>query len=148
MPDACANAGRMRSSSPESWTEVVEANTVGGAGRARRGRRAGMSRTAVRAPEINQAGMDNFAHIIGLSLGVSLCATALATLAGLSLGAALAVYDFPGRRVLVVLSNAFFGLPPVAVGLALYLLLSRSGPLGLFGLLFTHAALVLAHTAL
>jgi tungstate transport system permease protein len=107
-----------------------------------------MSRAAVRAPEINQAGMDNFAHIIGLSLGVSLCATALATLAGLSLGAALAVYEFPGRRVLVVLSNAFFGLPPVAVGLALYLLLSRSGPLGLFGLLFTPGAMVLAQATL
>jgi ABC-type tungstate transport system substrate-binding protein len=49
--------------------------------------------------------------------------------------AALAVYDFTGRRVLVVLFNAFFGLPPVTVGLALCLLLSRSGPLGLFGLL-------------
>ncbi|MBV9858873.1 MAG: ABC transporter permease [Alphaproteobacteria bacterium] len=92
--------------------------------------------------------MDSFAPIIFLSLGVSLCATVLASTAGLSLGAALAVYDFPGRRVLIVLSNAFFGLPPVAVGLALYLLLSRSGPLGLLGLLFTPAAMVLAQTAL
>jgi tungstate transport system permease protein len=55
---------------------------------------------------------------------------------------------FPGRRVIVVLCNAFFGLPPVTVGLALYLLLSRSGPLGLFGLLFTPGAMVLAQTAL
>jgi hypothetical protein len=92
--------------------------------------------------------MDNFAHIIGLSLGVSLCATALETLVGLSLGAALAVYDFPGRRGLVVLANAFFGLPPVTVGLALYLLLSRSGPLGIFGLLFTPGAMTLAQAAL
>jgi tungstate transport system permease protein len=92
--------------------------------------------------------MDNFAHIIALSLSVSLCATALATLLGLPLGAVLAVYDFPGRRVLVVLTNAFFGLPPVAVGLALYLLLSRSGPLGLLGLLFTPGAMVLAQTTL
>ncbi len=92
--------------------------------------------------------MDNFAHIIALSLGVSLCATALATLVGLSLGAALAVYEFPGRRVLVVLCNAFFGLPPVTVGLALYLLLSRSGPFGLFGLLFTPGAMVLAQATL
>src|SRR5258708_1796890 len=83
---------------------------------------AAMTRIAVRAPEINRERMENFAHIIGLSLGVSLCATALATLFGLSLGAVLAVYDFPGRHVLIVLSNAFFGLPPVAVGLALYLL--------------------------
>ncbi len=107
-----------------------------------------MTRIAVRAPETNQARMDDFVHIIGLSLGVSLCATALATLLGLSLGAALAVYDFPGRRVLVVLSNAFFGLPPVAVGLALYLLLSRSGPLGVLGLLFTPGAMVLAQAIL
>jgi len=92
--------------------------------------------------------MENFAHIIVLSLGVSLCATALATLFGLSLGAALAVYDFAGRRALIVLSNAFFGLPPVAVGLALYLLLSRSGPLGLLGLLFTPGAMVVAQTTL
>jgi tungstate transport system permease protein len=92
--------------------------------------------------------MENFAHIIGLSLGVSLCATALAALFGLSLGAVLAVYHFPGRRVLIVLANAFFGLPPVTVGLALYLLLSRSGPLGLFGLLFTPGAMVVAQTSL
>jgi len=92
--------------------------------------------------------MDDFVHIIGLSLAVSLCATALATLAGLSLGAALAVYDFPGRRVFIVLSNAFFGLPPVTVGLALYFLLSRSGPLGLFGLLFTPGAMILAQATL
>ena len=107
-----------------------------------------MTRIAVRAPEINRERMENFAPIIGFSLGVSLCATALATLFGLSLGAVLAVYDFPGRRVLIVLSNAFFGLPPVAVGLALYLLLSRSGPLGLFGLLFTPGAMVVAQTIL
>jgi tungstate transport system permease protein len=92
--------------------------------------------------------VEYFEHIITLSLGVSLCATTMATLIGLSLGAALAVYDFPGRRVIVVLCNAFFGLPPVTVGLALYLLLSRSGPLGLFGLLFTPGAMVLAQTAL
>jgi tungstate transport system permease protein len=92
--------------------------------------------------------LEDFAHIIALSLGISLCATTLATLIGLSLGAALAVYDFPGGRVIVVLCNAFFGLPPVTVGLGLYLLLSRSGPLGLFGLLFTPGAMVLAQTAL
>src|SRR6266496_3988559 len=148
MPVACVNWGRMRSSSPESWTEVVEANTIVGAATARSGISAAMTRSAARAPQNSQAGMDNFAHIIALSLGVSLCATALATGIGLSLGAVLAVYEFPGRRVLVVLCNAFFGLPPVAVGLALYLLLSRSGPLGLFGLLFTPGAMVLAQTTL
>ena len=73
-----------------------------------------------------------------------LSATALATLVGLSLGAALAVYSVPGRRALVILMNAFFGLPPVVVGLALYLLLSRSGPLGMLGLLFTPGGMVLA----
>ena len=82
-------------------------------------------------------------QIVGLSLGVSLAATALATMAGIFLGAALAVYLFPGRRLLVILANAFLGLPPVVVGLALYLLLSRSGPLGATGLLFTPAAMVL-----
>jgi len=82
--------------------------------------------------------------IVALSLSVSLSATALATLVGLSLGAALAVYSVPGRRALVILMNAFFGLPPVVVGLALYLLLSRSGPLGMLGLLFTPGGMVLA----
>jgi tungstate transport system permease protein len=79
-----------------------------------------------------------------LSLGVSLSATALATVAGISLGAALAVCSFPGRHAIVILTNACLGLPPVAVGLALYLLLSRSGPLGVLGLLFTPGAMVLA----
>jgi tungstate transport system permease protein len=92
--------------------------------------------------------VENFAHIIALSLAVSLSATALATLLGVSLGAALAVYDFYGRRCLVVLANAFFGLPPVTVGLALYLLLSRAGPLGPLGLLFTPGAMTLAQTIL
>jgi tungstate transport system permease protein len=83
-------------------------------------------------------------QIVGLSLGVSLTATSLATLAGTSLGAALALCSFPGRRPLVILTNAFLGLPPVVVGLALYLLLSRSGPLGVTGLLFTPIAMMLA----
>jgi len=87
-------------------------------------------------------------QIVGLSLGVSLAATALATMAGIFLGAALAVYLFPGRRLLVILANAFLGLPPVVVGLALYLLLSRSGPLGATGLLFTPAAMVLVQVIL
>ena len=87
-------------------------------------------------------------RIIALSLTVSVSATALATLLGTPLGAALAVYQFPGRRILVVLSNAFLGLPPVVVGLALYLLLSRSGPLGALHLLFTPGAMVCAQTVL
>ena len=87
-------------------------------------------------------------QIIALSLAVSLSATALATLFGMPLGAALAVYGFPGRQILVVAFNAFLGLPPVVVGLALYLLLSRSGPLGGLGLLFTPGAMVLAQSVL
>jgi tungstate transport system permease protein len=86
--------------------------------------------------------------IILLSLGVSLSATALAALFGAPLGAALAACRIPGRRILVVLANAFLGLPPVVVGLALYLLLSRSGPLGALGLLFTPGAMVLAQSVL
>jgi len=87
-------------------------------------------------------------EIIALSLRVSLSATAAAALLGLPLGTLLAVWRFPGRRVLVVLVNALLGLPPAVVGLALYLLLSRSGPLGSLGLLFTPAAMILAQTVL
>ena len=87
-------------------------------------------------------------HIVGLSLGVSLTATVIAALIGLPLGAVLAVYRVPGRRVLVLLANALLGLPPVVVGLALYLLLSRAGPLGGLGLLFTPAAMVAAQALL
>ena len=87
-------------------------------------------------------------QIVLLSLEVSLSAVALASLAGLPLGAALAVARFPGRQVVIVLLNAFMGLPPVVVGLAIYLLLSRAGPLGSFGLLFTPGAMVIAQTVL
>jgi tungstate transport system permease protein len=86
--------------------------------------------------------------IVALSLTVSLSATVIASLIGLPLGAALAVYRFPGRGVFVLASNAFLGLPPVVVGLALYLVLSRSGPLGTLGLLFTPAAMVIAQAVL
>jgi tungstate transport system permease protein len=91
---------------------------------------------------------DGLWQIVGLSLCVSLTATFLASLAGISLAAALAVYSFPGRRTLVVLTNAFLGLPPVVVGLVLYLLLSHSGPLGITGLLFTPGGMVLAQFVL
>jgi tungstate transport system permease protein len=87
-------------------------------------------------------------RIVLLSLAVSLSAVLLATLLGLPLGAALAVGRFPGRRGLVVLLNALMGLPPVVVGLAVYLLLSRAGPLGELGLLFTPPAMVIAQTIL
>ena len=86
--------------------------------------------------------------IIALSLTVSLSATALATLFGTPLGAVLAIYAVPGRRILVIAVNALLGLPPVVVGLALYLLLSRSSPFGVLGLLFTPGAMVVAQTLL
>ena len=87
-------------------------------------------------------------EIVGLSLAVSLSAVAGAALIGLPLGAALAVGRFPGRRALVVVLNALMGLPPVVVGLVVYLLLSRAGPLGGLGLLFTPGAMVIAQTIL
>ena len=86
--------------------------------------------------------------IVRLSLAVSLVAVALAALIGMPLGALLALTRFPGRSVLIVLLNALMGLPPVVAGLAVYLLLSRSGPLGSLGILFTPAAMVVAQTIL
>jgi tungstate transport system permease protein len=94
------------------------------------------------------SGDPTLVRIVLLSLAVSLSAVLLATLLGLPLGAALAVGRFPGRRALVVLLNALMGLPPVVVGLVVYLLLSRAGPLGEFGLLFTPPAMVIAQTIL
>ncbi len=86
--------------------------------------------------------------IVRLSLAVSLSAVALAALIGMPLGALLALTRFPGRSVLVVVLNALMGLPPVVVGLAVYLLLSRSGPLGELGILFTPTAMVIAQAIL
>jgi tungstate transport system permease protein len=92
--------------------------------------------------------LDEFIRIVGLSLSVSFAATAIATAISLPIGAALAVNAFRGRRLVIVLVNAFFGLPPVVVGLALYLALSRSGPMGFLELLFTPAAMVIAQAVL
>jgi tungstate transport system permease protein len=86
--------------------------------------------------------------IIKLSLTVSVSATLLASAVGLPLGALLALVRFPGRAVMVVVLNAFMGLPPVVVGLGMYLLLSRSGPLGFLGLLFTPQAMIFAQAVL
>ena len=86
--------------------------------------------------------------IIALSAQVSLTAVLIAAIVGLPLGAALAVRHFPGRHALIVLLNALMGLPPVVVGLLIYLLLSRAGPLGSFGILFTPAAMVIAQAVL
>jgi len=87
-------------------------------------------------------------QIVALSLTVSLSSTLCSALIGLPLGATVAIARFPGRHVLIVALNAAMGLPPVVVGLAVYLLLSRAGPLGEFGLLFTPAAMVIAQTIL
>jgi tungstate transport system permease protein len=91
---------------------------------------------------------ESLAEIVLLSLQVSLTAVLLASLLGLPLGAALALARFPGRRFAVVLLNALMGLPPVVVGLLVYLLLSRSGPLGTWGLLFTPPAMIIAQCIL
>lgn len=87
-------------------------------------------------------------RIVALSIRVSLVAVILAACIGLPLGAALAVFPFPGRRAAIVLLNALMGLPPVVVGLVVYLMLSRSGPLGALGWLFTPTAMILAQTVL
>jgi tungstate transport system permease protein len=87
-------------------------------------------------------------QIVVLSLEVSLSAVVIGTVLGLPLGATVALARFPGRRFAVVALNALMGLPPVVVGLTLYLLLSRAGPLGVFGLLFTPGAMIIAQAVL
>ena len=87
-------------------------------------------------------------EIVLLSLRVSVTAVAIASLIGLPLGAAVALFPFPGRRAVAVLLSALMGLPPVVVGLVVYLLLSRSGPFGVLGLLFTPVAMIVAQTVL
>ena len=86
--------------------------------------------------------------IIGLSLSVSLTAVVTSLIIGLPLGAILAAYRFPGRTPLIVISNTFLGMPPVVIGLLIYLLISRAGPLGFMGILYTPAAMMLAQTVL
>lgn len=87
-------------------------------------------------------------EIIGLSLRVTLTAVSVGCLVGLPLGALLALLRFPGRAVVVVFFNALMGLPPVVAGLVVYLALSRSGPAGALGLLFSPTAMILAQTVL
>lgn len=86
--------------------------------------------------------------IVGLSLAVSLAAVALAALIGLPLGAWLALARFPGRQAVIVTINALMGLPPVVVGLGVYLLLSAAGPLGPLRLLYTPWAMIVAQVIL
>ena len=88
------------------------------------------------------------ADIVLLSLGVTLTALLIASAIGLPAGAALALARFPGRSFLVVTFNSLMGLPPVVAGLVVYLVLSRSGPLGWLGILFTPSAMIVAQTLL
>ncbi|HTY03453.1 MAG TPA: ABC transporter permease [Rhodocyclaceae bacterium] len=94
------------------------------------------------------AGDARLLAIIALSLEVSVTATLFSCFLGMPIGSVLSVGRFAGRRTLIVLFNGFMGLPPVVVGLIVYLLLSRAGPLGRFGLLFTPTAMVIAQTVL
>jgi len=95
------------------------------------------------------AGFDaDLFEIVGLSLRVSLTAVAVACLVGFPLGAAVALFRFPGRGTVSLLLNTFMGLPPVVVGLLVFLMLSRSGPLGVLGLLFTPTAMIIAQSLL
>lgn len=95
------------------------------------------------------AGLDpELVGIVALSLRISLSAVVLSALLALPLGAAIALLRFPGRNAVVVILNALMGLPPVVVGLTVYLLLSRAGPLGELGLLFTPDAMIMAQALL
>ncbi|NOD33741.1 MULTISPECIES: ABC transporter permease [unclassified Ruegeria] len=106
------------------------------------------------APEFNSAislilhGDSELWAIVLLSLKVSLFAVLISALIGMPVGAALAVAGFPGRRILIVLMNALMGFPPVVVGLLVYLMLSRSGPLGVLQLLYTPTAMIIAQVVL
>ncbi|MFP6744693.1 MAG: ABC transporter permease [Alphaproteobacteria bacterium] len=94
-------------------------------------------------------GLDaDLVEIVGLSLRVSLTAVVLAAAIGLPLGAAVALFRFPCRGAVAALLNALMGLPPVVVGLVVYLSLSRAGPFGVFGLLFSPTAMIIAQTVL
>lgn len=94
-------------------------------------------------------GLDpQFLQIVGLSLRVTLTAMLLAALIGLPLGALLGLARFPGRSAAIVVVNALMGLPPVVAGLLVFLVLSRSGPLGSLGWLFTPKAMIVAQTIL
>ncbi|MCH7942245.1 MAG: ABC transporter permease [Proteobacteria bacterium] len=87
-------------------------------------------------------------EIVGLSMRVSLTAVGLAAGVGLPLGAGVALVRFPGRGAVAALLDALMGLPPVVIGLLVYLMLSRAGPLGVFGLLFTPSAMIIAQCLL
>ena len=83
-----------------------------------------------------------------LSLRVSTSAVIIATILALPIAAIIATTNFPGKKLIIIILNTLMGLPPVVVGLLIYLLLSRAGPLGAFGILFTPTAMVIAQTVL
>ncbi len=104
---------------------------------------------AVRSAVTLLVGMDaRLLEIVLLSLEVSLSAVLVAAIIGLPIGAALALQRFRGRRLAILTLNVLMGLPPVVVGLMVYLMFSRAGPLGVFGLLFTPAAMIVAQVVL
>ena len=107
-----------------------------------------LAQAAVQALYLVAGADPKLLDIVLLSLRVSLTAVVISCMVGFPVGAAIAVSRFPGRRGVVVVLNALMGLPPVVVGLAVYLLLSRAGPLGALGLLFTPTAMVIAQTIL
>ena len=106
------------------------------------------SDAAAQAAWLIGSGNPKLVEIVALSLEVSLAAVAFATLIALPAGALVAVTPFPGRKTVIVVLNALMGLPSVVVGLVVYLLLSRAGPLGEWGILFTPTAMVIAQTIL
>jgi tungstate transport system permease protein len=107
-----------------------------------------LAEAATQAVALVVAGDPNLVGIVALSLQISLTSVALSCLLGLPVGAAIAVNEFPGKRLAVVVLNALMGLPSVVVGLFVYLMLSRAGPLGALGVLFTPTAMVIAQTIL
>jgi len=107
-----------------------------------------LTQAAVQAVELVLSADADLVEIVALSLRVSLLAVLVATLIGMPLGAALAVARFPGRHVIIVLVNSLMGLPPVVVGLLVYLLLSASGPLKSLQLLYTPVAMIIAQAVL
>ncbi len=94
------------------------------------------------------SGDDTLWSIVALSLRISLSATLIAALFAIPIGTALAMGRFSGRKLIIMFSSSLMALPPVVVGLAIYLLLSRSGPLGDYGLLFTPTAMIIAQSVL
>ena len=100
------------------------------------------------AMQLVASGDADLLEIIGLSLRVSLSAMVASCLIGFPLGAIIAIARFPGRGATLVVINALMGLPPVVVGLMVYLVLSRAGPFGWLGLLYSPAAMIIAQTIL